>query len=141
MVAQLASGADGTHTMTLVLRPETLGTVEVRVATVSHGTVDLTLRHASEAGRAALLDALPDLRRDLEASGLTCSKLDVGRDSGSAWTSSQQQGAEQRGPGGGRRPRALVAPPPRSRRQPTGTRSSTARRPDSTSGSERGDPR
>jgi flagellar hook-length control protein FliK len=93
-VAQLAGGPDGTHTMTLVLTPETLGTVEVRV-TVHHGTVDLTLRHASEAGRAALLDALPDLRRDLEGSGLTCSKLDVGRDSGSAWTSSQQQGAEQ----------------------------------------------
>jgi flagellar hook-length control protein FliK len=95
VVAQLAGGADGTHTMTLVLRPETLGTVEVRV-TVSQGIVDLTLRHASEAGRAALLDALPDLRRDLEASGLTCSKLDVDRDSGNAWTSSQQQGAEQR---------------------------------------------
>ncbi|RBY86068.1 flagellar hook-length control protein FliK [Blastococcus sp. TF02A-26] len=95
VVAQLASGADGTHTMTLVLRPETLGTVEVRV-TVSQGTVDLTLRHASEAGRAALLDALPDLRRDLESSGLNCSKLDVDRDSGSSWTSSQQQAAEQR---------------------------------------------
>ena len=74
---------------------ETLGTVEVRV-TVSHGTVDLTLRHASEAGRAALLDALPDLRRDLESSGLTCSKLDVDRESGNSWTSSQQQSAEQR---------------------------------------------
>ncbi len=93
VVAQLAGGPDGTHTMTLVLTPETLGTVEVRV-TVSAGTVDLTLRHASEAGRAALLDALPDLRRDLESAGLSCSKLDVDRDSGSSWTS-QHQAAEQ----------------------------------------------
>ena len=114
MVAQLAGGADGSHTMTLVLRPETLGTVEVRV-TISQGTVDLTLRHASEAGRAALLEALPDLRRDLESSGLTCSKLDVGRDNGNAWTSSQQQGAEQRAREAGR-PRALVAARPRTRR-------------------------
>jgi flagellar hook-length control protein FliK len=98
VVAQLAGGPDGTHTMTLVLTPESLGTVEVRV-TVSHGSVDLTLRHASEAGRAALLDALPDLRRDLESSGLTCSKLDVDRDSGSTGTWSQQrQDAEQRPP-------------------------------------------
>jgi hypothetical protein len=37
------------------------------------------------------MDALPDLRRDLEASGLSCSKLDVDRDSGNPWTSSQQQ--------------------------------------------------
>jgi flagellar hook-length control protein FliK len=98
VVAQLASGPDGTHTMTLVLTPETLGPVEVRV-TVSHGSIDLTLRHATEAGRAALLDALPDLRRDLESSGLNCSRMDVDRDSGSSWTSSQQQqqqGAEQR---------------------------------------------
>ena len=79
--------------MTLVLTPETLGPVEVRV-TVQHGAVELSLRGASDAGRAALLDALPDLRRDLESAGLSCSKLDVDRDGGNPW-SSQQQTAEQ----------------------------------------------
>ena len=59
--------------MTLVLTPDTLGPVEVQV-TLQKGTVDLTLRGAHEHGRAALLDALPDLRRDLEAAGLTTSR-------------------------------------------------------------------
>jgi flagellar hook-length control protein FliK len=103
-VATLASGPDGTHTMTLVLTPETLGQVEVRV-TVTAGTVDLSLRGASEHGRAALLDALPDLRRDLESSGLTCSKLQVDRDpAGSAqsqaqqaWQQAQQQAGDRSG--------------------------------------------
>jgi flagellar hook-length control protein FliK len=74
--------------MTLVLTPETLGPVEVQV-TVSQGTVDLTLRGAHEHGRAALLDALPDLRRDLETAGLSCSRLDVDRNTGGSWSAPQ----------------------------------------------------
>ncbi|WP_409332256.1 flagellar hook-length control protein FliK [Trujillonella humicola] len=109
VVAQLSSRPDGTHTMTMVLTPESLGTVEVRV-TVRNGAIDLHLRHASEAGRAALLDAMPDLRRDLEASGLTLSRLDVSRDSGDPWTAAQQHQRQQeareqaaaRGEGNGR---------------------------------------
>jgi flagellar hook-length control protein FliK len=70
---------------------------------VSKGVVELTLRGAHEHGRAALLDAVPDLRRDLEAAGITCSRLDVdrgGRDG--AWSSSQQQAGRpgEREPGG-----------------------------------------
>ena len=83
--------------MTLVLTPDTLGPVEVQV-TLQKGTVDLTLRGAHEHGRAALLDALPDLRRDLEAAGLTTSRLEVDRDSGGAWLdrhSAQQQAQQQ----------------------------------------------
>ena len=83
-VAVLRGGPDGAHTMTLVLTPDTLGPVEVQV-TLQQGSVDLTLRGAHEHGRAALLDALPDLRRDLEAAGLTPSRLEVDRDSGGAW--------------------------------------------------------
>ncbi len=98
----LRGGPDGSHTMTVVLTPETLGPVEVSV-TVSQGTVELTLRGAHEHGRAALLDALPDLRRDLEAAGLTCSRLDVDRGSrDGAWSSSQQNAGRfgDQGPGG-----------------------------------------
>ena len=90
-VAVLRGAPDGSHTMTVVLTPDSLGPVEVSV-TVHKGAVELTLRGAHEHGRAALLDAVPDLRRDLEAAGLTCSRLDVdrgGRDG--AWSSSQQQ--------------------------------------------------
>lgn len=90
-VALLRGGPDGTHSMTVVLTPENLGPVEVTV-TLSQGTVDLTLRGAHEHGRAALIDALPDLRRDLEAAGLTCSRVDVdrgARDGREAWSGSQ----------------------------------------------------
>ena len=101
-VAVLRGGPDGSHTMTVVLTPDTLGPVEVSV-TVSQGTVELTLRGAHEHGRAALLDAVPDLRRDLEAAGLTCSRLDVDRGSRDGASSSSQQNAGrpgEHGPGG-----------------------------------------
>jgi flagellar hook-length control protein FliK len=87
-VAVLRGAADGSHTMTLVLTPETLGPVEVSV-TVTRGTLDLTLRGANEHGRAALLDALPELRRDLESAGLSCSKLEVDRGTGDSRFSGQ----------------------------------------------------
>jgi flagellar hook-length control protein FliK len=95
-VAVLRGGPDGAHTMTLVLTPDNLGPVEVQV-TLQQGTVDLTLRGAHEHGRAALLDALPDLRRDLEAAGLTPSRLEVDRDTGGAFTAPQQNPGERRG--------------------------------------------
>jgi flagellar hook-length control protein FliK len=101
-VAVLRGGPDGAHTMTLVLTPDTLGPVEVQV-TLQKGSVDLTLRGAHEHGRAALLDALPDLRRDLEAAGLSPSRLEVDRDSGGAWlgrhAAQQQAMAQQQGSG------------------------------------------
>jgi hypothetical protein len=107
-VAVLRGAPDGSHTMTLVLTPETLGPVEVSV-TVSSGALDLTLRSANEHGRAALLDALPDLRRDLEQAGLTVTRAEVGRDStgsrfadqSTAWADRQQafgdRGSQGRG--------------------------------------------
>jgi flagellar hook-length control protein FliK len=96
-IAVLRGGPDGAQTMTLVLNPESLGPVEVSV-TLSRGTVDLTLRGAHDMGRAALLDGLPDLRRDLEAAGLSCSRLEVDRDTGGSWLtrhSAEQQAQQQ----------------------------------------------
>jgi flagellar hook-length control protein FliK len=96
-VAVLLGGPDGTQTMTLVLNPESLGPVEVSV-TLTKGSVDLTLRGAHEFGRAALLDGLSDLRRDLESVGLTCSRLEVDQDTGGSWLarhSAQQQADAQ----------------------------------------------
>jgi flagellar hook-length control protein FliK len=94
-VAVLRNGPDGTHTMTVVLTPETLGPVEVQV-TLSQGAVDLSLRSATEAGRAALLEALPDLRRDLASAGLTCTNASVDRDAGTSLASAQQHAAGER---------------------------------------------
>jgi flagellar hook-length control protein FliK len=93
-VAVLRGGPDGTHTLTVVLRPETLGPVQVQV-TLDNGVVDLSLRGAHQHGREALLQALPDLRRDLEAAGVSCSRLDVDRDTGGSWTASQQSAQQE----------------------------------------------
>jgi flagellar hook-length control protein FliK len=112
-VAVLRGAPDGSHSMTLVLTPETLGPVEVSV-TVTRGTVDLVLRGAHEHGRAALLDALPDLRRDLESAGLTTSKVEVARDSGGSWLDRHAAG-QQAQQGSGDRPGQQGAPDGRSR--------------------------
>jgi flagellar hook-length control protein FliK len=85
-IAVLRGIDDGEHSMTLVLTPDRLGPVEIQV-TVSKGSLDLNLRGAHEQGRAALLEALPDLRRDLQSAGLTCSRLAVDRTTGGAFTS------------------------------------------------------
>ncbi|MGZ4506770.1 MAG: flagellar hook-length control protein FliK [Blastococcus sp.] len=107
-VAVLTNGPDGTHSVTVVLHPDSLGPVQVQV-TLSQGTIDLTMRGAHEHGRAALMDALPDLRRDLESAGLTCSNLDVDQGTGGSWStqhqSAQQQAAQQQwGDGRGQSP-------------------------------------
>jgi flagellar hook-length control protein FliK len=97
-VAVLAGGPDGTHSLTVVLHPDSLGPVQVQV-TLSQGTIDLSMRGAHEQGRAALMGALPDLRRDLEAAGLTCSNVGVDVDTGGSWSaqggSAGQQAAQQ----------------------------------------------
>jgi flagellar hook-length control protein FliK len=119
-LAVLRSAPDGSHTMTLVITPESLGPVSVRV-TVSGGALDLTLHGASAHGRHALTEALPDLRRDLEAAGLTFSRLEVGAGGGGDGPGSrtaQQQlladlmgnGGQQRSGGSDARPRAWAPP-------------------------------
>jgi flagellar hook-length control protein FliK len=98
-VAVLSGGPDGDHSMTLVLTPDTLGEVQVQV-TLNKGAIELALRGAHEHGRAALLEALPELRRDLEAAGLNPSRLEVARETGSSLLDrqpTQQQGFGERG--------------------------------------------
>ena len=91
-IAVLRNAPDGSQTMTVVITPETLGPVTIAV-TVTAGSLDLTLQGSSEHGRHALLEALPDLRRDLEGAGLSLSRLDVGTstDAGPDPRSAQQQ--------------------------------------------------
>jgi flagellar hook-length control protein FliK len=119
-LAVLRSAPDGSHTMTLVIAPESLGPVSVRV-TVSGGALDLTLHGASAHGRHALTEALPELRRDLEAAGLTFSRLEVdargGGDGPGSRTAQQQlladltgNGGQQRSGGSEARPRAWAPP-------------------------------
>jgi flagellar hook-length control protein FliK len=111
--------------MTLVLHPESLGPVEVSV-TLSKGAVDLTLRGAHDMGRAALLDGLPDLRRDLEAAGLGVTRLEVDRDTGGSWLarhSAEQQAQQHTGQGSGDRGRQDRG---ENRSRPWGTPADTA---------------
>ena len=53
-----AAAPTATHSMTLVLTPDTLGEVQVQV-TLTKGAIELALRGAHEHGRAALLDGAP----------------------------------------------------------------------------------
>ena len=92
-LAVLTNAPDGSSTMTLVITPDDLGPVSIE-ATVTGGTLHLTLHGAHEHGRHALADALPDLRRDLEAAGITLNRLEVGADTGggsSPWARAAQQ--------------------------------------------------
>jgi flagellar hook-length control protein FliK len=116
-LAVLRNAPDGTQTMTLVVTPDSLGPVAVQV-TITDGTLDMTLHGASEHGRHALTDALPDLRRDLEGAGLTISRLQVDADgtrgNGQDTRSAQQLLADARGNGGQQappqQPRGWAAP-------------------------------
>jgi flagellar hook-length control protein FliK len=91
-LAVLRHAPDGSSTMTVVITPESLGEVTVAV-TVTDGTLDVRLHGAQEAGRHALTEALPELRRELERAGLTFDKLEVATDpdAGAGARSAQQQ--------------------------------------------------
>jgi flagellar hook-length control protein FliK len=89
-VAVLRGAPDGAYTMTVQMSPDELGPVQVKV-TFEGGSVDMTLRSAHEHGRSALIQALPDLRRDLEGAGLSCNTVEVDVDGDqSSWFSSQR---------------------------------------------------
>jgi flagellar hook-length control protein FliK len=102
-LAVLRNAPDGSQTMTVVLTPDSLGEVTVQV-TITDGTLDLVLRGGSEHGRHALTDALPELRRELEGSGLSFSRLtvdpDAPRDGAAGGRTAEQLFADLRGNGG-----------------------------------------
>ena len=102
------AGGDGTHSVTVVLAPDSLGEVHVQL-TVAGDQVALSLTAGQDGSRAVLVDAIPELRRDLAAAGLTLTDAQV-----SAGTGDQQPGSAW----SGRDPRS--APAPRWGQVPTG---------------------
>ena len=90
-VAQLLSpvltGPDGTYSLTLQLYPEELGAVQVEVL-LRGGEIRLAMHAPDEAAQAALRSALPDLRADLQAGGLSATSLSV--DDGRSGSSSDR---------------------------------------------------
>jgi flagellar hook-length control protein FliK len=80
-------GVDGQHTLTVDVTPEELGPVRLTLE-MRAGEVHLHLAGSSEASREALKAALPELRRLLDAAGMSAGALDVRPDdagSPSAW--------------------------------------------------------
>lgn len=90
VLAPLRSGADGTHQLTIVLRPDGLGTVQATV-TVSGDVVDVHLATDSALAHQALSQSMGDLRDQLQQGG--------GRATVSLQTSADGQA-------GGRQPRS-----------------------------------
>ncbi len=76
-VGPLKIAADGVQTLTLMLHPADLGSVQVR-AELRDGVVSLQLIGSTDVGREALRAALPDLRRDLMDAGVTTGSLELG---------------------------------------------------------------
>jgi Flagellar hook-length control protein len=86
-VFTLAKAGNGDHTITVNVTPENLGPVTVR-AHVDGSSMRIELFSASDGGRDALKQLMPDLRRDLASAGITAN-LDL---------SSQGQPDTQTGP-------------------------------------------
>jgi flagellar hook-length control protein FliK len=91
----------GDHVLTLRVDPDSFGPVRV-VAHIGAEGVRIELVGASDAARDALRSALPDLRRDLAATGLSA-QLDLGRDQpgGASGRTDGQAGDGQRGAAAG----------------------------------------
>lgn len=76
-VGPLKLSADGVQTLTMMLHPADLGSVQVR-AELRDGVVSLQLIGSTDIGREALRAALPDLRRDLLDAGVNTGSLELG---------------------------------------------------------------
>ncbi|WP_412163070.1 flagellar hook-length control protein FliK [Curtobacterium flaccumfaciens] len=96
-VFSLAQAGPGEHVVTVQVVPESLGPVTVRAHVTAHG-MHVELFAASDAGREAVRQVLPDLRRDAAGTGVSTT-LDL---------SSQNQ--PQDAPGRDERPAARALP-------------------------------
>lgn len=77
LVAPLRQGPDGTHRMSIELRPEELGGVKVDVRILGN-EISLHLRADLSATTELLRASLADLRSELEMAGFDAGSLDVG---------------------------------------------------------------
>lgn len=87
-------GPDGTHRLSIEVTPEALGRIRVEVE-LRDGQVALTIAGGSDAARDALRAALPELRRVLEAAGVSTGALAVSPDDAGTGQPGTQPGAGQ----------------------------------------------
>ncbi|WP_420364545.1 flagellar hook-length control protein FliK [Curtobacterium sp. L3-7] len=99
-VFTLAQAGHGDHVVTVQVVPDTLGPVTVRAHVTAQG-MHVELFAASDAGRDAVRQVLPDLRRDAAATGVATT-LDL---------SSQNHPDRQAGESAGRDGRPAAGPP------------------------------
>ncbi|WP_282946650.1 flagellar hook-length control protein FliK [Cellulomonas endometrii] len=99
----LRAAGNGQHVLTLHVDPEHFGPVRV-VAHISADAVRVELVGATDAARDALRQSLPDLRRDLAATGLS-SDVSLGAD-GADGSGTPGGSADRRGLAGPARPAA-----------------------------------
>jgi flagellar hook-length control protein FliK len=91
VISPLRLRADGSTKLSMVLRPEELGRVEVDLR-IQHGIMHVNLRAESSETAQVLRNALDDLRTQLEQRGITTGDLGVGDGSG------KQPGREAQNP-------------------------------------------
>ncbi|MFF5791550.1 flagellar hook-length control protein FliK [Paeniglutamicibacter sp. NPDC012692] len=80
-IASLASGPHGERTLSVNIAPEALGPVTVK-AHLGHEGLRVELTAPTEAGREALRAMLPELRRDLAATGAGTVSIGTATDAG-----------------------------------------------------------
>ncbi|MDQ0737097.1 flagellar hook-length control protein FliK [Arthrobacter agilis] len=106
-LAQAAAGAPGgTSTITVTVAPDDLGPITIR-ASLSPDGARIEFFSATDGGREALKQALPDLRREASSSGLSAS-LDLG----TGTPDDPRDGARDHGPRHARTAEVRPAPAP-----------------------------
>jgi hypothetical protein len=95
LLGPVLEGPDGAYSLSLQLYPEELGAVQVDV--LLHGSeLRLALHAVDPAAQSALKAALPDLRADLQSTGLTATSVSV--DGGRSGQPGSDQAPSDRSP-------------------------------------------
>lgn len=97
-VAPLVEGPDGTHELTIELRPATLGRVQLEV-TLEDGVLHVRVHADDPASRRLLGQSLGDLRSALADAGISTGNLDVGDPGSGGSRTAGRDAADRTGPG------------------------------------------